>query len=195
MSKTILLASNNQHKLTEFKALLKDSGYQLISLEQANCNLGEAENGLTYQENALAKVKELQSQYDGFILADDSGIEISALDYQPGIYSARFMPEYTQKEKNKEIVFQLKFVDDRHARFVCALALSIPGQPIWVDQAICEGVISKESAGVDGFGYDPIFIPNGYVKTFAQMEPELKNQVSHRGLAVKKLLNQLNKEK
>ena len=135
MSKTILLATNNQHKLEEFQAMLTPAGYQVISLKQANCYLDEAENGNSYQENAIEKVKALQSQYDGIILADDSGIEISALDNQPGLYSARFMPELSQKEKNKEIVFQLKFVDDRVATFVCSLACHVPKLPLWVDQA------------------------------------------------------------
>ena len=186
--KEIIVASTNQGKIKEIKAMLKDIDIEVLSkkdvLEQ---ELEIEETGTTFKENALIKAQTIANIVNKPVLADDSGLEVDALDKQPGIYSARFLGADTSYNiKNQYIIDALKD-KERTARFVCALALVIPGQePILIEETM-EGLINDKIEGANGFGYDPIFYFPPCQMTSAMMSMEEKNKYSHRAKALKKL--------
>jgi XTP/dITP diphosphohydrolase len=190
----VLVATTNRGKLAEVEACLRSLPLEVISLE----GLGEwpsvMEDGRSFEENALKKAETLAA-YSGYLtLADDSGLEVTALDGAPGIYSARYAGEESDDEKNNaKLLEMLKGVpkDRRGARFVCALALCEPkalGGRHWVLCDSCEGHITCRPRGNEGFGYDPVFFHPGLGKTFGEVDRETKARVSHRGKALRKLL-------
>ena len=186
--KEIIVASTNQGKIKEIKAMLKDIDIEVLSMRDVlEQELEIEETGTTFKENALIKAQTIANIVNKPVLADDSGLEVDALDKQPGIYSARFLGADTSYNiKNQYIIDALKD-KERTARFVCAMALVIPGQePILIEETM-EGLINDKIEGANGFGYDPIFYFPPCQMTSAMMSMEEKNKYSHRAKALKKL--------
>ena len=186
--KELIVASTNQGKLKEIRAMLKDINIEVLSMKDVlNEEIDIEETGTTFKENALIKASTTAKIVNKPVLADDSGLEVDALDKQPGVYSARFLGHDTSYDiKNQYIIDALKD-KDRTARFVCAMALVIPGQePIIIEETM-EGLINDKIEGENGFGYDPIFYFPPCKMTSAMMSMEEKNKHSHRAKALKKL--------
>ena len=187
---TLVLATANKDKLREIRMILKDSGLNIISMEEAGVTEQAEETGSTFAENALIKARAVMQQTGKAAMADDSGLMIDYLDGAPGVYSSRFLGEDTpHSEKNKEIIRLLKDVkgEDRSARFVCSVACIFPDGEVLSCEGTMEGWIAEESAGENGFGYDPIFYLPEYDCTNAQLTPSKKNEISHRGKAFRKM--------
>ena len=185
MKQRLIVATNNKHKAEEIKEMLVDFDFEVLSLADFKIDIEVEENGSTYAENALIKAMALRELTDGWILADDSGLEIDALDRAPGIYSARYLGEDTPYIiKNSMILGKLDGVEDRSARFVCSIALVFEDGSYWITVNKCEGSISESIQGENGFGYDPIFIPEGHSSTFGVLPAKIKNSISHRAKAL-----------
>ncbi len=190
----IILASNNQNKVAEVKEILKDKNVEIVSLKEAGIDVDVDENGTTFEENALIKARAVCKMTGDITMADDSGLEVDYMDKQPGVYSARFMGHDTSYDiKNKAIIDKLEGVegDARSARFVAAIAVVFPDGKEIVTRGTMEGLIAREPAGDNGFGYDPIVYLPEYGMTSAQLAPEEKNKISHRGKALKKMAEEL----
>lgn len=184
----ILFATSNEGKMDEIRAILSDLDVKLLSLREAGLNPDIEENGTTFEENAIIKARIVSEMTGEMVLADDSGIEVDYLDKAPGVLSARFLGEDTPYSvKNQYILDQLKDVkgEERSARFVCVIACAFPGGEVITRKGTVEGFISDKIRGIHGFGYDPIFYLPEYRCTTAEMLPELKNEISHRGRALR----------
>ncbi|RXF67899.1 non-canonical purine NTP diphosphatase [Arcticibacter tournemirensis] len=189
--RTLIFATNNKHKLEEVQALTGNR-FKLKTLEEIGCFDDIPETGHTFRENASQKSHYLAANFKVDCFADDSGLEVDALNGAPGVYSARYSGT-RDSEKNLQLVLEkMKGKEDRKARFRCVISLIINGKEYFFEGTV-EGTIAHEKSGTDGFGYDPIFTPEGYSKTFAEMDPEEKNAISHRGQAVNALISFLNK--
>lgn len=186
MLDTILIATANQGKIKELGVLLEQLHIKVKTLNDFKEIFSEPEEtGKTFFENALLKAKYYSEQTGYDALADDSGLEIIALNGAPGIYSARYGGEMSELERSELILSELSDIKDRRAVFVCVLALYIPEQGVRYFRGTCLGTIAYELRGNNGFGYDPIFIPQGYDKTFAELPDEIKGMISHRANAIK----------
>ena len=185
----IIFATGNEGKMKEVRMILEDLGLPVLSLKDAGITADVEENGTTFEENALIKAREVAKLLpNDIVLADDSGLEVDALNKEPGIYSARYAGENTSYEiKNQLILDRVKDVPEekRTARFACAVAAVFPDGTEKVVRENMEGRIAYESAGVNGFGYDPIFYLPEYGCTSAELSPEDKNAISHRGKALR----------
>ncbi|SKA90028.1 XTP/dITP diphosphohydrolase [Caloramator quimbayensis] len=190
----IIIASNNKHKVDEIKDILKGFCNEILSLKEAGINCEVEENGTTFEENAYIKAKAIVDLTGLPCIADDSGLEVDALNGAPGVYSARFSGEHGNYKKNNEkLLSLLKGVprEKRGARFVTAIALVTPdGDKIFARGEI-RGIITEEEVGSNGFGYDPLFLVLGLNKTFAQLSSQEKNSISHRGRALNDLKEKL----
>lgn len=185
----LVFATNNPNKLKEVQSKL--SNYEIVSLKELGINEDIPETGSTLDENALIKARYLYERYKTDCFADDTGLEIESLNNEPGVYSARYAGEDKSSDKNMELVLsKLEEKENRKARFRTVVALIQDGKETLME-GIVEGTIIETKTGNDGFGYDPIFMPNGYDITFAQMDMETKNRISHRGLAIDKLVEYL----
>ena len=181
----LIFATNNAHKLEEVQAIVGKK-FLLKSLADIDCHEDIPETGVTFHENAKPKTDYLVNKYGLNCFGDDSGLEIDALNGEPGVYSARYSGS-RDMEKNINLVLEkLAGIANRTARFKTVISLNLNGQQHFFEGSI-EGHIIDERKGADGFGYDPIFIPNGYSKTFAEMTADEKNSISHRAVAVQKL--------
>lgn len=183
----LIFATGNQDKMKEIRMILADSGYEILSMKEAGIEADIVEDGKTFEENAIIKAKAISKLAGCLVLADDSGLEVDAMDGAPGIYSARFEGVDTPYSiKNKIIMDRLEGLpeEERTARFVCAIAAAWPDGRIETRRGTIEGRIAHEPAGENGFGYDPIFYVPEYGKTTAQLDPEEKNKISHRGKAL-----------
>jgi len=190
----IVFATNNQHKLRELQQILDDK-FELLSLADINCFEEIPETSPTIEENSLEKAEYVHKKYKTDCFADDTGLEIEALDGSPGVYSARYAGEDKNMEKNIEkILSELEKKDNRNARFKTVVSLILNGETHQFE-GIINGKIIKEKTGESGFGYDPVFMPDGYDITFAEMDAAFKNKISHRGIAVQKLVDFLNAKK
>ncbi len=189
MIKKVVFATGNRNKVKEAAEILSGAGLSVISQKDAGIEVDVDETGTTFSENALIKARAVASKCpDAVVIADDSGLEVDALGKEPGIYSSRYMGEDTSYEiKNREIIKRLEGVEgeDRSARFVCAIAAVLPGGKELSVKETVEGVIAHEPYGEGGFGYDPIFYVPELGKTTAEMTPEEKNRISHRGKALR----------
>lgn len=184
----IIMATGNENKVREVREMLKGTDIEIVSLKEAGIHAQIDENGKTFEENAVIKAEAIRDISKEMVFADDSGLEIDYLGKAPGVHSSRFMGENTSYDiKNAEILRQLKGVPDekRTARFVCVIAIASPGKETKTFRGVFEGRIAHESAGDNGFGYDPIFYVPEKGCTSAQMSPEEKNSMSHRGKALK----------
>ena len=196
--KEIIIATKNEGKVKEFKQLFDQYGIQVKSLKDLDTELPDVEEtGATFQENARLKAEQISAMIEKPVLADDSGLVIDVLGGKPGVYSARYAGEPTNDLLNYEKVLkEMKDVPEkkRSARFICVLAMAIPGEKTIFKEGACEGVITTEPKGENGFGYDPIFIPNGYNKTMAELDQNVKNKISHRFNALIQLETWLHEE-
>ncbi len=191
--KDIMIATSNKGKVREYKSLLEPLGYTVHDLSELD-PIEINENGSTFQENALIKAKSIKDKCNMIVIADDSGLEIDALNKEPGIHSARYLEGHDYSYKNKVLLERMKGKTDRTARFVCAIALcDETGDHLFT--GVMEGKINDQAAGDNGFGYDPIFLVEQFGKTSAQLTMEQKNSVSHRGIATRELLDYLKGEK
>lgn len=183
----ILVATSNKHKLEEIREIFEMPFVELVGLDVFP-NLPElVEDGVTFDENARKKAVVLAEFSGMWTLADDSGLEVTSLDGRPGVYSARYAGELVNyTANNAKLLKELVGKKDRSARFRCVVALAMPDGGCITVEGICEGNIAKEESGMNGFGYDPLFIPKGYTQTFAEMSPKQKNDLSHRGTALRK---------
>jgi len=186
----LVFATNNEHKLRELRQILKGE-FELLSLNDIGCNEEIPETGTTLESNAAQKSYYIWNKYGINCFADDTGLEISDLGNEPGVYSARYAGDEKSSVANMQKVLN-KMIDvtDRCARFRCVFSLIFDGKERQFE-GVVEGVILKERQGEGGFGYDPIFMPDGYSDSFAALSPEEKNQISHRGRAVMKLVDYL----
>jgi XTP/dITP diphosphohydrolase len=186
----LVFATNNQHKLKELQQILGDE-FQLLSLKDIGCDEEIPENQETLEGNASEKSFFIYNKYGHNCFADDTGLEIEALDGEPGVYSARYAGEEKSADANMEKVLKkMKEIKNRNARFRSVISLVIDGNERQFE-GVVDGKILHEKRGDEGFGYDPVFQPDGYVETFAEMGSGQKNQISHRGRAVQKLVNYL----
>lgn len=190
----LIFATGNMNKLREIKQILAGLDYEILSMKEAGVDIDIVEDGKTFEENALIKARAVCKASGHLALADDSGLEVDALGKEPGIYSARYMGEDTSYDiKNQNIIDRLSGVPDeeRTARFVCAMAAVFPDGTEKTFVRTMEGRIGYEIAGENGFGYDPIFFLPEYEKTSAEISPEEKNAISHRGKALRALADYL----
>ena len=187
----ILIATKNNGKVVEFQELFKKYNIQTISLLDLPDDIEDVEEtGETFEENARLKAEQISSILNAPVLADDSGLIIDALDGCPGVFSARYAGlEKNDQDNNNKVLNELKGipVENRAARFICVLAVARPGKETFFVTGKCEGFIALSESGSNGFGYDPIFIPEGYEETMAEISAEEKNEISHRGQAIKEL--------
>lgn len=190
----IVFATNNKNKIKEVQKLLP-TNIELIGLKDIGCEDDIPETQHTIKGNSIQKVNYINSKYNLDCFADDTGLEISALNGDPGVLSARYAGSERNSKKNIEKVLKnLNNIKNRNARFKTVIALSYKGE-ILTFEGVCEGVISNEIQGDGGFGYDPIFKPKGINKTFAELSFDEKNKISHRAIATKKLIDYFNKLK
>ena len=194
--KKLVFATGNQGKVNEFSQMLGDE-YEILSMKDIGVELDIVEDGATFEENAIIKAKALMEATGEMVLADDSGFEVDALNKEPGIYSSRYMGEDTPYSvKNAELLRRCEGVPDekRDARFVCVIACAFPGGRVETATGVIEGKLAHEPKGENGFGYDPIFYLPERGCTTGEMPPEEKNAISHRGIAVRKMVEILKKE-
>ena len=188
MSKRIIFATGNEGKMKEIREILGGLGYEILSMKEAGVDVDIVEDGETFEENAIIKATTVMKATGSIVLADDSGLEVDYLNKEPGVMSARYMGENTSyRIKNQIIIDRLDGVPDekRTARFVCVIAAAFPDGRVETRRGTIEGRIAYEPAGENGFGYDPIFYYPEKKMTTAQLSPEEKNKVSHRGKALR----------
>lgn len=188
MRKQIIFATGNKDKMREIREIMADVEVDVISMKEAGIVVDVVEDGETFDENSLIKAKAIAEYTDAIVLADDSGLEIDYLDKAPGVYSARFMGEDTSYDiKNQALIDKLDGVpkEERTARFVCAIGAVLPNKETLVVRETMEGYIGYEIAGENGFGYDPIFYLDEFGCSSAALSREQKNEISHRGKALR----------
>ena len=184
----IVFATGNAGKMREIRMIMEDMGMEILSMKEIGINPDIVEDGTNFTENAIIKAKAVAALTDAIVLADDSGLEIDALNKEPGIYSARYMGEDTSyRIKNANLIERLEGVPDekRTARFVCAIAAVLPNGELLTTLGTVEGRIGYEEKGANGFGYDPIFFLPEFGCTSAELTDEQKNEISHRGKALR----------
>lgn len=183
---SLVFATNNPHKLKEVQHALGDR-FTLVTLNAVGISDDIPEDHDTLQDNALQKARYVYSKTGQSCFADDTGLEVEALNWEPGVYSARYAGNAKNSKENiQKLLSKLKGVENRRARFRTAIALILNGEEFLFEGVVWGKVIDQERGG-DGFGYDPIFVPDGFTETFAEMPLLLKNQISHRGKAVEEL--------
>jgi len=188
----IVFATNNKHKLEEIRKIA-DNQLQILSLSDINCTGEIDETGATLEENALVKARYVKQRYGYDCLADDTGLEVEILEGTPGVFSARYAGEGCHPEDNmQKLLAVLQGVENRNARFRTVIALLINAEE-HLFEGVVSGRITEEKRGDSGFGYDPIFIPEGYQQTFAELGNDIKNRISHRAMATEKLMEFLMK--
>ena len=187
----LVFATNNRHKLEEVQKMLPNS-IQLLSLKEIDCFDDIEETAMTLEGNASLKADYITEKYGYGCFADDTGLEVNSLNGDPGVFSARYAGKHGDSEKNMQKVLEnLADKKDRTAQFRTVIALNLNNEQVFFE-GICKGEIITEKSGKEGFGYDPIFKPKGHSLTFAEMTSEEKNKISHRGIAVDKLVHFLN---
>lgn len=184
----LLLATRNRNKVKEIREMFDIPELELLTADEVAGLPGEVEEDAdTFEGNALKKASVLCGASGIWTMADDSGLEVDALGGAPGVYSARYAgEECNTPANNAKLLAALSGVDQRSARFRCAIALCAPDGRRWTVSGSCEGRIADAPSGDAGFGYDPLFVPEGYEQTFAELGPEVKNKISHRAVALKK---------
>ncbi|MBS5143464.1 MAG: XTP/dITP diphosphatase [Firmicutes bacterium] len=190
----IIFATGNEEKMREIREILALLPVEVLSMKEAGIQANIIEDGKTFEENAVIKAKAIAQLSEEIVLADDSGLVIDYLNGEPGIYSARYMGEDTSyRIKNGNLIQRLEGVPDeeRTARFVCAIAAAFPDGTVLTTKGTVEGRIGYEEKGENGFGYDPIFYLPEYGCTTAQLTEEKKNEISHRGKALRKMVEKL----
>ena len=185
--KKLIFATHNPNKLAEIKSAV--NSFEVVGLKEMGIVEDIAETGITLEENALIKSKYIYQKTGFSCFADDTGLEVDALDGRPGVYSARYAGEHATAEENmQKLLSEMEGQKNRNARFRTVISLILNGEEYFFKGEV-KGKILHQKTGIDGFGYDPIFNPNGFEKSFAEMTMAQKNEISHRGMAVKKLLH------
>jgi len=184
--KSLVFSTNNKHKLQEVQALVGDK-FQLKTLEEIGCFDDIPETGDTFEANASQKSHYIFKHFEVNCFSDDSGLEVDALNGEPGVYSARYSGSRDSEENLQLVLERMKGKANRSARFRCVISLILDGEEHLFEGSV-EGEITEEKSGLEGFGYDPIFKPAGYTVTFSEMTADEKNQISHRGIAVGKMV-------
>lgn len=186
----LILASNNAHKLSEFRSLTEGLGIELVSQREAGCDFEVDETGTTFEENAYLKAAAVTAATGEIAVADDSGLAVDALNGEPVVYSARYGGEQVKsdKERYEYLLSKLAGENNRSARYVCSICCTLPTGEVLRARGECEGEIIDTPAGENGFGYDPVFRPLGHTKTMAELTPEEKNAISHRGKALREFM-------
>ena len=187
---TLLLATRNAHKTREFSELLGGEATVTDLTDRPDFESVE-ETGQTFEENAILKANAAAARTSGLVVADDSGLEVDSLGGAPGVYSARYAGENASDADNVAKLLAALSGDDRRAQFRCVLALVSRGETAALFEGVARGYIADHPAGADGFGYDPVFVPKGYDRTFAELGPAVKNALSHRARAVAQLRDYL----
>ncbi len=188
----LLIASGNQHKIDELKSILEPHKIDVIAPVEIGGIPEVEETGTTFEENASLKAVEIAKLKNIYVFADDSGLEVEALDWKPGIYSARYAgPNASDLDRINKLLKELNNTKNRKARFVCVIAISNPEGNVITFRGEAYGKILHSPKGTSGFGYDPVFQPDGYEKTFAELDSLEKNRISHRANAMKKALPEL----
>lgn len=184
----IVFASGNKGKLMEASEIFK--GFEIVPISAFSAWHAPDENGSTFLRNAVIKAEAAAEAAEGeIVLADDSGLVVPALNGAPGIFSARFSAEGTDAANRKKLLCELSKVSDRSAYFICTAVLIFPDRTVIAAEGRCCGKIIETERGNNGFGYDPVFVPEGYGKTLAELSEEEKNEISHRGKAFRKLIS------
>lgn len=194
MKRKLIFATGNEGKMREIRQILADLNLEIMSIKEAGIVSDADENGATFEENAVIKAKAAAKYTDAIVLADDSGLEIDYLNGEPGVYSARYLGEDTSyRVKNNTLLSRMEGVPDekRTARFVCVIAAVMPGGQVLTAKGTIEGIIGNEERGEGGFGYDPIFFLPEYGCSTAELSMEQKNEISHRGKALKAIKEEL----
>lgn len=186
----LVFATNNAHKLEEVRQILGDR-FTVHSLKEIGCTDDIPETGDTFQDNALQKARYVKEHYGYDCFADDTGLEVTALDGAPGVHSARYAGDHDSEANMTKLLQELEKKPDRSAQFRTVIALILNGQEVLFEGIVKGRIATERHYGQTGFGYDPLFIPDGFTETFSQMSPISKNQVSHRGRAVRKLADYL----
>jgi len=200
MPQAVVIATGNAGKASEFRAILKDSAFSFLTSKEIGFLKEVEENASTFRGNAEIKAREVfeytssKDEYkDCWVIADDSGLEVESLGGKPGVFSARYAGENaTAIERYTKLLKEMEGKTNRYARFVCCLCLIIPGSEPAFFEGECKGKILTAAQGTGGFGYDPVFVPEGYSVSFGCMSEEEKNILSHRGRAIKNMLANLN---
>lgn len=190
----IIFATSNQGKMDEIRMIMKDSKLPIVSLKEAGIDVDIVEDGTTFEENAIIKAKTIMELTGCLTLADDSGLEVDYINKEPGVYSARYLGEDTPYSiKNQSIIDRLAEAKgaERSARFVCVIAACFPDGSVITARGTIEGQIAYEERGIHGFGFDPIMYIPEYDKTTGEMEPAFKNEISHRGKALRLMAEKL----
>lgn len=190
----LVVATKNKGKITEIKKVLQDMPFEVLSMGDIGITVDVVEDGKTFEENSLKKAVEICEICRTIVIADDSGIEVDYLDGAPGIYSARFGgPEASDADRNEKLLNMLSNVpfEKRTARYVCAIAVAFPDGKSFVVKDTCEGYVDFKCKGDNGFGYDPLFYISDYDMTMAEISMEIKNRISHRAKALKKMSEEL----
>ncbi|MCL2207170.1 MAG: RdgB/HAM1 family non-canonical purine NTP pyrophosphatase [Fibromonadales bacterium] len=198
MPQAVVIATGNAGKVNEFCAILKDGAFSFLTLKDIGFTEEIEETAQTFKGNAELKAKAVfeyvaPKYKDYWVIADDSGLEVEALGGRPGVFSARYAGENASgKDRYMKLLGEMEGKTNRNARFVCCLCLIKPGCEPEFFEGICNGCILPEPRGTGGFGYDPVFLPEGYTQGFGEMNEEEKNALSHRGRAIKNMLEGLN---
>jgi XTP/dITP diphosphohydrolase len=191
----VVAATQNKHKILEIDAIMKAFGYKVISRSQAGVpDIDIEEDGETFEENSLKKALEIHKLCGEITIADDSGLMVDILDGAPGVHSSRFAGEEGNDQKNNEKLLKLlsdKPLEQRSAKFVSVITMVFSKDKIVVARGECKGHILFEPRGENGFGYDPLFVPDGYKESFGELSSEDKNKISHRAMALQSLERQL----
>ncbi len=191
--KRLVFATGNQGKVNEFRQIL-GAEYEVLSLKDIDLDIDIEENGKSFEENAIIKAKTVMERTGQMVLADDSGFEVDYLNGEPGIYSARYLGEDTSYDiKNADLLRRCVGAkgEERSARFVCVIACAFPDGKVITTEGVIEGLLAPEAKGENGFGYDPIFFHPESGCTTGELLPEKKNEISHRGIAIRKMVERL----
>ena len=186
----LVFATNNAHKLEEVRQILGDR-FKVLSLNDIGCHEDIPETADTFQGNALQKARYVKEHYGYDCFADDTGLEVKALDGAPGVHSARYAGDHDSEANMTKLLHELEKKSDRSAQFRTVIALILNGQEVLFEGIVTGQIATERHYGDGGFGYDPIFVPDGYTETFSQMSSQSKNLISHRGRAVRKLADYL----
>lgn len=193
--KQVVIATKNKGKAKDFEALFHPLGYEVVTMFDVAPDMEIEETGTTFEENAVLKAETLAAALNTIVIADDSGLQVDALNGEPGVYSARYAGDHDDEANILKVLEKLSEVptSERTARFCCSLAIAGPGMTTYTVFGTCEGVIAEEKRGTNGFGYDPIFFVPHLNRAMAELAPEEKGAISHRGNAIRKLANALPK--
>lgn len=190
----IVIATNNKNKVYEFKSLFGNDNIEFKTLHEIGYDKEIIEDGLTFEENAIIKAKSVSLDLGCIAISDDSGLEVDALNGAPGIYSARYAGTHNDDDNNKLLIKNLEGIENRNARYVCAICIYYPDGKYLVTRGTVEGIIIDTPKGENGFGYDPYFYIPEFKKTFAEVPLDKKNTISHRANAIRKMKELINED-